>query len=296
MSHNSVVHTCGSNYFADIISSRTLLRLTILITPLGPSQTNSDILIDPELLRNNPALNYITLINNASDPISQNGRDSNPTASGSVNNQLNTSSTCTHEQFGCLVKSHMNLSNHTEAALNNFCMNSSSIEKFLILLYTKVLQLEDMGRDAKKLEASQGLSHDLKSVLINIMVLWKINDSMAINSPTRNIAELTQAVLKKTTVPPMLQVYIHLAVLFWHFIQYPEWMKLLNYGNHLTFNNIYNEDKAKFGNPANTSHQATDPKHVPDWIIAVNNHASKVLGGQAKRKKGKGLKRKQGDD
>lgn len=62
-----------------------------------------------------------------------------------------------------------------------------------------------------------------------------------------------------------------------------------------TFNGVYSEDKNKFGNPASTKHQATDPKNVPDWIVAVNNHASKVLGGQVKKKKGKGLKRKRNE-
>ncbi|KAF8237493.1 hypothetical protein L208DRAFT_1375568 [Tricholoma matsutake] len=38
MSHNSVVHTHGSNYFADIISSGTSSQLTIVITPSGPGQ------------------------------------------------------------------------------------------------------------------------------------------------------------------------------------------------------------------------------------------------------------------
>ncbi|KAF8237495.1 hypothetical protein L208DRAFT_1375570 [Tricholoma matsutake] len=239
------------------------------------------------------------------DPISQNAGDSGPddedfptVLGATATDQLNTSSTHTCKQFGHLVKSHMNLSDQAEAALSNFCMNTSSIDEFLILLYAKVLQLEDMGQDAKKLEASQGLLDDLKKnicmythtfiLLPNITAYCGncvenvlIDDSMAVDSPTYNIAELTQAVLKKTSVPPTLQLYMHLAVLCWHFLQYPD-----------TFNNIYNEDKAKFGDPANTSHQATDLKHVPDWIVVVNNHASKVLGGQTKKKKGKGLKRK----
>jgi hypothetical protein len=92
----------------------------------------SDILIDPELLMNNPALNYITLLNNATDPISQNAGDYGPddedfptVLGATATDQLNTSSTCTHKQFGHLVKSHMNLSDQAEAALHNFCMVSS---------------------------------------------------------------------------------------------------------------------------------------------------------------------------
>jgi hypothetical protein len=89
----------------------------------------SDIPIDPELLMNNPVLNYITLLNNATDPTSLNAGDSNdeefPTAlATTATDQLNTSSTHTCEQFGRLVKSHINLSDQAKAALNNFCMVS----------------------------------------------------------------------------------------------------------------------------------------------------------------------------
>ncbi|KAF8225987.1 hypothetical protein L208DRAFT_1380429 [Tricholoma matsutake] len=38
ISHNSVVHTHGSNYFADIIRSGTSSQLMIVITPSGPGQ------------------------------------------------------------------------------------------------------------------------------------------------------------------------------------------------------------------------------------------------------------------
>jgi hypothetical protein len=57
-------------------------------------------------------------------------------------------------------------------------------------------------------------------------------------------------------------------------------------------NNVYAADKAKFSNPADSTHQPTDPKNVPEWIGTVNAYASKVLGELIKKERGKGLKRK----
>ncbi|KAF8226130.1 hypothetical protein L208DRAFT_1380339 [Tricholoma matsutake] len=296
----------------------------------------SDIPIDPELLKNNPALNFITQLNNATDPTTLNADDFDDDeltadlGARLLDLQPSTSASHPREHFGCLVKSHMNLSNQAEGALNGFCANSSA-EECEILMYAKLLQLEDMGHDAKKVEASQGLSDELKKnihMFTHAFVLSPnitaycgncadnvlIDESMAVDSLTRNIAELAQAILKKTTVPPTLQLYIHLAVVRWHFLKYPDlvcdddfwqqvdetlevWRTACKDKATLTaaFNGIYSEDKNKFGNPASTKHQPTDLKNVPDWIVAVNNHASKVLGGQVKKKKGKGLKRKRND-
>jgi hypothetical protein len=53
----------------------------------------------------------------------------------------------------------------------------------------------------------------LGSVCFPDCFFQQIDESIAVDSPTRSIADLTQAILKKTTVPPTLQLHMRLAVL-----------------------------------------------------------------------------------
>ncbi|KAJ3509006.1 hypothetical protein NLJ89_g5451 [Agrocybe chaxingu] len=110
----------------------------------------------------------------------------------------------------------------------------------------------------------------------------------------RNIADLTAAIIGTTDVNPTLQLYMRVAFLRWIAINYPKvedkyWdrvdLVLFQYRTSGktaleltgTFNKMYRDDIAMFGNPADTHHKVTAPKDVADWLLNVDRFAATVV-------------------
>ena len=51
------------------------------------------------------------------------------------------------------------------------------------------------------------------------------------------------------------------------------------------FNSLYQKDKLEYGDPADSSHQAVEPKDVVSWQSTVNMQAAQVQGRTKKRRR-----------
>ncbi|KIK02141.1 hypothetical protein K443DRAFT_131972 [Laccaria amethystina LaAM-08-1] len=131
----------------------------------------------------------------------------------------------------------------------------------------------------------------------------KIKNSLSVDSPTCNIADLTHAVISNTPVQPTLQLYMRMAFLRWCYVQYAHivpddgWWLMVDetienfrtklkdeYKISQTFNNLYQKDKLEYGNPADSSHQVIKPKDIVSWQSTVNMQAAQVQGKTKKRR------------
>ncbi|KAF8070146.1 hypothetical protein FPV67DRAFT_1623661 [Lyophyllum atratum] len=124
----------------------------------------------------------------------------------------------------------------------------------------------------------------------------KIKASLEPDSPTRNIADLTHAIVNNTPVKATAQHYIRIAFLRWHVLKYESlsdnewwprvdktldgWRSKLKDATEIAgaFNNMYQQDIQAYGDPANTSHTVIEPRDVVPWIKTVNTHAGNVQG------------------
>lgn len=132
----------------------------------------------------------------------------------------------------------------------------------------------------------------------------KIKNSLAVDSPMRNIADLTHAVISNTPIQPTLQHYMRMAFLRWYYVKYANkvqddgwWLKvdesLENFCTELkdelkisqAFNSLYQKDKLEYGDPADSSHQVTEPKDVVSWQSTVNDQAAQIQGKTKKRRR-----------
>jgi len=132
------------------------------------------------------------------------------------------------------------------------------------------------------------------------------------NEDTRNIANLTHVLIAKTPVQPTLQHYIRFAFLRWIAKEYkdtPEdqwWVQVDNSLEMLrkncktevelsqAFIDNYNDDKAAYGDPADTPHRVIMPNNVTPFLHTIGSYARKVQGKTVV--KGKGKKRPRVED
>ncbi|KZP29459.1 hypothetical protein FIBSPDRAFT_815986 [Athelia psychrophila] len=131
----------------------------------------------------------------------------------------------------------------------------------------------------------------------------KISDSLKPESPTRNIAALANAVIGKSRIKPTLQLYIRLAFIRFHVVNYPsiedenfwirvdqtmeDWRSASLTAVEITqaYNNMYSADKELYGDPATSSFRVTDISLLEGWQLVMNTYSSSVAAGLGKRKR-----------
>ncbi|KAJ6622402.1 hypothetical protein B0H10DRAFT_903727 [Mycena sp. CBHHK59/15] len=101
----------------------------------------------------------------------------------------------------------------------------------------------------------------------------KVKESMAKKSPIANIAAVFHKLLKNMSIKPTLQFYQHVALIRWCLFKYPAisdkdfWLKVdeiiakfrkdstTDEELNLCLNTIYEDDKAKYGDPSTTDYK-----------------------------------------
>ncbi|KAF8179171.1 hypothetical protein BJ912DRAFT_646907 [Pholiota molesta] len=114
------------------------------------------------------------------------------------------------------------------------------------------------------------------------------NDKAA---PTRNVADLTHALIAHTAVPPTLQLWMRVAFLRHCLVTCPTadyWMAVdetlarararsadsIELSN--AFGRVYAEDVRQYGDPATTRHASVPLESRPGWLRTIDGHAMEV--------------------
>ncbi|KII84494.1 hypothetical protein PLICRDRAFT_179322 [Plicaturopsis crispa FD-325 SS-3] len=133
----------------------------------------------------------------------------------------------------------------------------------------------------------------------------KVTESISPGCKFRNLAALAHAVVGPTMVKPTLQLYIRLAFIRWHVVNYPKieeefWPKvdetLQKWRTDFTtrteldsaFNQLYNADKVEYGDPALSEFSVIEARNVPDWQVTLSTHAKRVIAPSKSRKRRRG--------
>ncbi|KAJ2927580.1 hypothetical protein H1R20_g9519, partial [Candolleomyces eurysporus] len=132
-----------------------------------------------------------------------------------------------------------------------------------------------------------------------------ISQSRSKSSSLKNIASLVTAVVRDTQVPHTLQLYRRVAFLRWLMEAYPEntasdwWIKvdekLAKTYQELSseleidrlFDQVYEDDVAKFGDPRDIGAQFVEPAALPGWLQVVDQYSTHVVAQKSRAKKRK---------
>ncbi|KDR74878.1 hypothetical protein GALMADRAFT_249787 [Galerina marginata CBS 339.88] len=147
---------------------------------------------------------------------------------------------------------------------------------------------------------------EIQTALTNFrsVIKSKLKASLPVGSLTRNIGDLAHAIIGNNPIQVTLQHYIRFAFLRWAVEDTPTnvsdddfWVTV-----DATINDIrtsckteaaiarclthkYEEDKLKYGDPAETAHVVSEPKDVQAWQTTVARHAGNVQGNLLQMKK-----------